>query len=258
MASRDSRGRGRRRPTHDSFSAQFKSKRSSKGGAASRAVLREVLEQAVLGGYDYVIGLDPDSKNVGLCGWDVREEHNPDWVSSTHVERKHKGQQSAPAIFRECSTALGSAASLRCIIRPLIFVEGQRIRRGQGAETKNAQSIVDLAFNAGAALGAALNVWPDCHVVVIEPQMWKGSMDKLIHHSRLLTQLGWTYEKLTEYCRPIKGPLHDGIRNKTVTERLGVVNPGDWKHVMDGLGIAKWGRDQLLQVRARLDREARR
>lgn len=223
--------------------APFTRKRSNKGGALDQAQHRAILERAV--DTSMVIGLDPDCKNVGLCGWRPRLDY-PGWVATTHVPAEWSAQQAGAEVFRQCFRIF-SQLDLT-YHRPLIVVEAMRIRRAQSdAATKNPQSLVDVSFCGGMAAGAALAAFPGASLIVVEPQTWKGTIKKRIHHHRLLMQLGWPFESLEQYCRPV---------NPTIST-LSKVNKGDWKHVMDGLGLAKWGREQLALTAARMRRQGR-
>jgi len=223
-------------------------RKSNKGGASDRAHHRELFELAAQSEVDLIVGIDPDCKNVGMGGFEVL--HGPSWVATTHV-KDLKAQQAGPEVFRQCREALTEADNLLSVTaRVLVIVEGMRIRRAQSdAATKNPQSLVDVSFCGGMAAGAALSVWPDAIVVVAEPQTWKGGVPKEIHHARLLDSLGWDYEVMSGYARPT---------GEVPVAKLSKINKADWKHVMDGIGLALWGQSELKKAAARLRREAGR
>lgn len=235
-------------------------RRTGKGGAQNLKIQQRIFEKAVLDRVEAVLAIDPDSKNVGLCGWALNEGQ-PDWVATTHVPKELTGAQAGFEVHTQCQEALKN--SRRCPTnylqgwhRVLVVVEGMRIWRGAGdASTKNPQSLVDLSFCGGMAAAAAKESWElDEHYkapgLVVEAHQWKGSLAKPIVHSRLLKLLDWPKESLKTYCRPAHTEL--GL---TYASR---VNPGDWKHIMDAVGIAKWARDQLHATQRRLKRARRR
>lgn len=190
------------------------------------------------------LGVDPDCHNTAFA---VVRNNKLKSVSCTRVSRKIKGQRCAPYIY--AGTKARTIRSRLC--PPLVCaIEGQTIRRGAGHETKNALSIVQLAICAGAALGGILANAPDCNIMVVDPVTWKGSIHKQIHQVRILKRLGWAYELVgnakTGYARPCNP---DNYRHICGAENL---RKGDWKHVMDAIGIALWLSDQLRdEVRLR-------
>ena len=200
-------------------------------------------------GVDLIVGIDPDCKNVGMAGINNEVPETAGWVATTHVKGL-KAQDAGPEVFYEVNCALTAADNLLVGNNVLVIVEGMRIRRANSdAATKNPQSLVDVSFCGGMAAGAALSVWPNAIVVVVEPQTWKGGVPKEIHHARLLDSLGWDHEVMSGYARPT---------GEVPAAKLSKINKADWKHVMDGIGLALWGQSELKKVAARLRREAGR
>lgn len=115
-------------------------------------------------------------------------------------------------------------------------VEGQEIvytaRSG-----KNPRSLLHLAYVSG---GLVAKVSPGCmHTELVMPQKWKGSIDKLIHQRRICRKMGWEYKEADGYVIP-DVDLDD-------VNTCGKINPGDWKHIMDSVGLALWARDEYIK-----------
>lgn len=188
------------------------------------------------------LGVDPDCHNTAFA---VVRKDRLFSVGCTYVSKKIKGQRCAPHIFKQSVVKFyGTIPSLVCVM------EGQTIRKKSGHETKNALSIVQLAMAAGAALGAVMAQRPDAVMIVVDPVVWKGSVPKQIHQVRLLKKLCWSYETVgnvkTGYARPIDPTDYDRVCGADSLRK------GDWKHVMDAIGLAFWLNDQLkAEVRRR-------
>jgi len=124
----------------------------------------------------------------------------------------------------------------------LVVLEGQKIRQALGAQTENPQNIVVLAFAAGAALGATMSAFPEAKVIVPDAQEWKGSVPKKIHQARILKAQGWEGQKRSDYMTVVGDPK-DLIGRDVIGAEI--IKSSDWKHVLDGVGLAHWGQRQL-------------
>jgi len=137
-------------------------------------------------------------------------------------------------------------------------VEAQEIYPSGPNRTKRPDDILHLGQVAGAALcylsdlaGITVGYFP-------LPCQWKGQMDKLAHHKRILTAAGiedelWVYKG---------GPSGKYI---AISKDAGIpgqadLNLGDYKHVVDAIGLAQYAatryRDENLK--AKFLKEARR
>lgn len=199
-------------------------RRGARGGSADVLDMLQAFKEAQ--DHARVIGIDPDTRHLGVCGWS-RGEPGPKWVATTHLSKDVKGAH--VHMFRE---ALRLFEEVPRFPRPLILLEVMRYRVG---ENVTPQSLIDLNFVGGTVAAAALTAYPDARVIPVEPSQWKGSVKKQIHHTRLMTQLAWRHEVLKSYVRPIDPPVI----------RVGKIKPADWKHVLDGVGLARWGLEQL-------------
>lgn len=128
-------------------------------------------------------------------------------------------------------------------------VEGQEIVRGAGEDndTKNPRDLINLAAVAGSLMGMLCWTHPmDPIIYYPKPHEWKGSVPKEIHQARTCASLGWKYEKYATHCVP---QLTSRQLDPIVDSRL--VNKGDWKHVLDAIGLALWAREKYLKDTAR-------
>lgn len=212
------------------------------GGMPWQVLLAEVREHFA-DGEGTMVGVDPDLRNTAVAAVDLRTG-SLEYVGCTNVGKHIYGQQCA------ISTYLGVQAMGLAFRRPLIGVEGQRIRGAtRGSKKIDPQSIVDLAACAGAA-GAAVyqtlsrSATPE--LAVVEPMTWAGTTDKMIRHRRLCRDLGWE-------CRETKSYVYPVFEGGTPPCRGNVTSNAHWKHVLDAIGIARW-----LAREVRMDAEIQR
>lgn len=102
----------------------------------------------------------------------------------------------------------------------------------------NANDLLPLNAISGAAVATAREG------SLILPAAWKGTTPKAAHHARLCRDMGWKHQVYSDHCRPLDAP---DWANKAVGK------PGNWKHVMDAIGIARflWERETKAARRAR-------
>ena len=229
-----------------SWGKPFRGRRTAKRKKLTgTARVVDLTNSAVANLVNAVIAIDPDLHTVGMAG--IRLDiHGSLWVGATHVSKELKGQQCSAQVFNEAYEVLAKA-NMKQGLRPLVVVEGQRIRTAAGAETKNPQSIVELATAAGACVGAARAYFPDCPVMIVEPAAWKGTVPKLIHHKRICHHLGWSFESLKTYIKPLD----------PTCDEVGEVKPADYKHILDAIGMAQWARDRIKLARSRAKRRSK-
>lgn len=109
-------------------------------------------------------------------------------------------------------------------------VEGQAIHRSGNADPAD---IFKIAHISGAAASAIFR--SSCRVVLIpQPEQWKGQVPKEVHHARILGRYGILYETGKGYCYP------SGCAKFARISGAGALNMGDWKHVVDAIGLADY------------------
>jgi len=165
------------------------------------------------------LGVDPDLHNTGLAIAD--KNGNIVWVGCCSVPRDCKGSNAVIAMAKALDETLANYKMLH------VVVEGQTINFKQ---TRNPGDILHLAHVTGIIVGLlAPRGW--LSLFIPTPREWKGQVPKQIHHQRILDTLGWKYNVHPGYCVPINPPVDMGIPLKGT----------QWKHVVDAIGLARWG-----------------
>ena len=201
-------------------------RRPKKAQSQSTALARRLADVPRDSGF---LGIDPDLRNTA---WAVVCAGKVTHLGMVRVPKTINGQQCALGTFMELFGQLGAPG----VYYDIILIEGQLCRQAAGAETKNPQSLVDLAACAGAASGAALAGQPTLACLWVPPHVWKGTVPKEINQARTCRTLGWDYETKSGYVVP--DPAQVGsIRYPEGCD----VKQSDWKHLMDAIGIALWG-----------------
>lgn len=178
------------------------------------------------------VGIDPDLHNTGIGI--VNDDGLPVAGHCLKVSSKLKGPDAVKAMAYELVRFFSRGFTVDGIFGVLVAIESQEIAY-TAKSGKNPRDILHLGWVTGAATGAA---WSDFRVddlTLFRPQQWKGSTPKQIHHGRICTALGWADfdkkgTKKDGYCVPRKPILANG-------KELGLLT-GQYKHVMDGFGLA--------------------
>lgn len=100
---------------------------------------------------------------------------------------------------------------------------------------------------SGACLGLGKALYPNAGLFLPRPSDWKGSVPKQIHQGRVLGRLGWPSKKVgantTGYAYPLSG--FEAVIN---AEKI---LKGEWKEVVDAIGLAVHAREQYTTRVAR-------
>ncbi len=167
---------------------------------------------------ELVLGIDPDTRNTG---WALATKHK---LIAVGVIR---GDGTVESMF----VAAHGVPVQRDM--DLIGVEGQEIHHGGKAPPHD---IIKLAQFAGV-IGAALKGIYCCPLEIPKPSEWKKQVPKPIHQRRSYTAYGLRCDEAAGYCYPV-GDL-------SAIEGASALNQGDWKHVGDAIGLARWGADRV-------------
>lgn len=183
------------------------------------------------------LGFDPDLSRPSAAAVDEAGRvvavwcgRTPDGPKDRKVERAIETVENWPVALLGGDFVLAASAA----------VEDQEV--SYTARTgASPTSIIPLAQVAGAAFaGCGLPTGP---AVMVKPGQWKGQVPKGIHQARICTRLGWPY-RLAGGKEPYAVPDAPVVRSVPGADAL---NDGDWKHVLDAVGLALWSRDQWEQ-----------
>ncbi len=93
-------------------------------------------------------------------------------------------------------------------------------------------NLFTLAQVAGVGLSWIRDFHPEARCWIPTPTEWKGQLAKHAHQARLYSDLGWGYTIIgsgkNRYARPLTPP-----------PAFQHIKPGQWKHVGDGLLLAR-------------------
>lgn len=188
------------------------------------------------------IGIDPDLHHVGVGVVSLTEILE---VREVKVSGNLKGSD---AVAVMCATLANGALDDLFRTYPIscVVVEGQKVydrkRRGKNVKHADPKDLINLAQVAGACLASA---WAGAELAgrvldVFEiplPSEWKKGVPKSIHQARTLDRYGgrsrWSWDvprSKSDGLSVTSNPLHLGRHTKTA-----------WKHILDGIGLARWG-----------------
>lgn len=180
------------------------------------------------------IGADPDMHTQSLVVVDEKRKLRK--IVQIKISRDIIGREAICAMA-EAVASLGPDVIPACTASA---VESQEIAytTKQGA---NPRSLLLLANVSGILL---TKLYARCPLVSLPtPQMWKGSIPKKIHQARICKKMGWQYKVRSGYVVP------DVDLDKV--EIVGKLNPSDWKHILDSIGLALWVRSEFLKTERR-------
>ncbi len=128
------------------------------------------------------------------------------------------------------------------------LIESQDVRYAGKTNNARPQDLIKLATMGGAMIGVCSAL--DVPARYIMPAAWKGTIRKAVHQARICTKMGWKYEvsgKDKDIVVPIDAADYDCtlITSKEVKENH-VINKGEWKHVLDSIGLALFAAEQYL------------
>lgn len=121
-------------------------------------------------------------------------------------------------------------------------VEAQEIYLTDKGRTKNPRNILHLGHISGAVLFKEAGYFFDAVPYFPLPGQWKGQVDKLTHHRRILIKAGVHPTQMFEAGS--KDPYCGCLKDVVVGSRD--LNSGDWKHVTDAIGLAQYAAERYL------------
>ena len=187
-----------------------------------------------------ILACDPDTHHSGLAL--VRlADGKPVWVGCAHSTGKTGDDTVIAQIDAIGEISIGGPGTHPGGMFAAVIVESQEIAY-TARQGKNPRSMIPVAQVAGAAM-AQLRIRTACFEnYLVKPQAWKGSVPKHLHQARTLAKLGWAYEQGKEYSRPTDKPDVAGAE---------LLNPGDWKHVVDAIALGMWLAAKLRDLESR-------
>jgi len=176
---------------------------------------------------DWFMGADPDMHCQSIAIIDA--ELNLISLAVVKVKAAYTGTD-AILHMADLITSLPDSCFSGC---QAAAVESQEIAY-TAKDGRNPRSLMLLANISGILVGQ-FSVF--CHDIYLPaPQAWKGSVAKLMHQKRVCKRMGWEYTVRKDYVVP-----KDAL---TYTDVIGKVNDGDWKHIIDSVGLGLWAQSQ--------------
>ena len=166
----------------------------------------------------YAIGFDPDTHNAAWAA-----------VGTSGILRVglFRGKDAT-----EVAQTIGAYEGFEASAAPPTVVIENQTAYLVGENKATPRDLIELSFVAGAFVAH----FPRSTVYRPRPAAWKGQVPKDVHQRRILDGLGLrSTVKGTgrnAYCIP-DDPSHiSGSQT---------LDPKDWKHVVDAIGLAVWG-----------------
>ena len=181
------------------------------------------------------IGADPDLQTLSLAAVDENSV-----LREVLVIKNPKGLKGRPAAVELIKQLwlYGHYIPSMAGLVTAVAVESQEIAYSARSGA-NPRSLLLIAPISGALVYLGCSALACDHVYLPTPQAWKGSVPKQIHQARIFRQLGWEYEEKAGYCCPAPGYEKKLDYLKCFNGKL---NPGDWKHITDSIGLALWAK----------------
>ena len=179
------------------------------------------------------LGVDPDLHVLSIA------ELNDNGTLNGVYVAKHtgfKGLSTVVAILREFQKIYYFSHGVTDT--PFVLaVESQDSSYTGRTNAARVQDLVTLAHVSGGVV-AHLRA---TRTYLVKPQRWKGSVPKHIHQKRILRRLGIEYE-----MRGGKSPYPVPVDFERFVQS-GKVNAGDWKDIVDSVGLAAYARDRWMK-----------
>lgn len=185
------------------------------------------------------LGCDPDTHSTGMAAVDEHGRVLGVWCIKAKGKTEGQAVVAMSRAFDAFLPKIYATDDLDWHSLDAVAVEFPEIVYS-AREGKNPRNIITLTAVAGVCLGRIVaSTYFKCNHYFPRPREWKGSVPKHIHQARTCKHLGWAYEvhgkDQGRYCQPSDPPKLLGDDT---------LNPGDWKHIMDAIGLALWAKDK--------------
>jgi hypothetical protein len=195
----------------------------------------------LLGRNELWLGVDPDLHSTALALADEKR------VVAVKVIRVDKSLRGSDAVVQMCRILGNSFRSLWPILKtPFgLVVEGQHYHTKGSLEKATPEDLINLSAVSGACLAGISSVYYGIQLLRPLPSEWKGSVAKVTQQARTCQRYGWTF-KTKGGAKPYVVPESFGEHVPLGADDL---NEGDWKHVMDAIGLARWAATRVTAER---------
>lgn len=181
------------------------------------------------------LGIDPDTKNIGLCLCDTSSVIGVSLITQPNIQNKRRvtKELNTTHFVKKIPEGLLDFVSQTDVADPtVIVIESQEISLGRQATPQN---IIYLAQVAGAIAQACSTIFPSSEILMPKASAWKGTVPKAVHQKRLLKELGWEF---TPGLRDLPVPIEAEALTLVCHDKLRGAN---WSHAIDAIGLARWG-----------------
>lgn len=186
------------------------------------------------------LGIDPDLHHTGLA---LVSEDDTVEVAMAVVPTRYKRGDAVLIMIDMLRVKI--AEILEGSPVDLVVVEGQQKYKNKRTRPED---LINLATIAGAGLAYGM-VGADTLALRPLPSKWKGTVPKGIHQGRILQSVGYASVLLGRD----KGAMPE---TPTMIFGGGDIPAKHWTHVVDAIGLAKWGLAELRKAQKRAERLA--
>lgn len=190
-------------------------------------------------------GVDPDLHHIPIAFIPEKEGDGPIVIVQINSDPKKKGTAAVldvAKILGEQGTDTAKSMGLDVLS---VAVENQSMKQAEKTGARK-EDILKLGQVAGMMVMALTSITENMYFP--SPQQWKGSVPKPIHQARICTRMGWDFKKAAGYQVPQGLIRGDDYFFACIDHKSGKViekdpNKGDWKHILDSIGLALYAKD---------------
>ncbi len=184
------------------------------------------------------LGCDPDMHAMAFA-W-VDAQLKPVHIELIKIPLKLKGADALLAMSFELSNHNLRLFNNYHQVTGAFAVEGQDLtRRDEEGRKPNPYTILMLASAAGIGMAyCQKHALLETEGMMPLASEWKGQVEKKAHQQRILHHAGITEYSVMGGKKPFCVPTNHGHITKEVWG--GKINDGDWKHIVDAIGLAQY------------------